>query len=652
MAKYVFVTGGVTSSLGKGITAASIGRLLKARGLHVSILKLDPYINVDPGTMSPYQHGEVFVTDDGAETDLDLGHYERFIDENLTQLSNVTTGRIYQAVIAKERRGDYLGGTVQVIPHITNEIKERIGRVARDGDPDVVIVEVGGTVGDIESLPFLEAIRQMRKDVGRANVLYVHVTLLPELAATGELKTKPTQHSVKELRGIGIQPDVIVLRSDHPVSDEIREKIALFTDVAPEAVIPAETAETIYEVPLLFEDAGLGRLIVRDLGLGDPDAAPDLASWRALVDRIKAPKPTLEIALVGKYIELPDAYLSVTESLKHAAWANGVDAKVRWVDSEALTHDNLHDRLDGAAGILVPGGFGHRGIEGKVLAAHYARDHRIPYLGLCLGLQCAVIEFAREVIGTTDANSTEFDMFTQHPVIDFMPDQRELEDKGGTMRLGLYPARLTPGSRGGRGLRPGGHLRAAPSPLRGEQSLPPDPRGGGHGPVRPVAGRPPRRDRRTRRSPLVRGEPVPPRVQEPAGAPAPAVRRLRRECHRGPRRARARPPGARVCPGGRALPGEGRAHAGPDGRCGGRPLLTRGGFGRSPSMARPTSPASAVAQSSSRLASRLRSPRGRWQQPRSDPAHPRLRCGCRLDHRRTLRRCSLATDPARVGETR
>jgi len=447
VAKYVFVTGGVTSSLGKGITAASIGRLLKARGLHVSILKLDPYINVDPGTMSPYQHGEVFVTDDGAETDLDLGHYERFIDENLTQLSNVTTGRIYQAVIAKERRGDYLGGTVQVIPHITNEIKERITRVARDGSPDVVIVEVGGTVGDIESLPFLEAIRQLRKDVGRANVLYVHVTLLPALAATGELKTKPTQHSVKELRGIGIQPDVIVLRSDSEVPDEIREKIALFTDVDVDAVIPAPTAETIYEVPLQFEDHGLGRRIVRELGLGDPEAEPDLASWRTLVEKIKRDKPELEIALVGKYIELPDAYLSVTEALKHAGWAHDVDVKVRWVDSEALTKENLHQALDGAAGIVVPGGFGHRGIEGKVLAAHFARDHKVPYLGLCLGLQCAVIEFAREVVGSKDVNSTEFDMFTSNPVIDFMPDQRELEDKGGTMRLGLYPAKLTPGSK-------------------------------------------------------------------------------------------------------------------------------------------------------------------------------------------------------------
>ncbi len=447
MAKYVFVTGGVTSSLGKGITAASIGRLLKSRSVSVSVLKLDPYINVDPGTMSPYQHGEVFVTDDGAETDLDLGHYERFIDENLSQLSNVTTGRIYQAVIAKERRGDYLGGTVQVIPHITNEIKERIQRVSRDGGADVVIVEVGGTVGDIESLPFLEAIRQMRKDVGRENVVYVHVTLLPALQATGELKTKPTQHSVKELRGIGIQPDVIILRSDHPVSDEIREKIALFTDVAPEAVIPAETAATIYEVPLMFEEAGLGDLLVRDLGLAGIADAPDLASWRDLVERIKRRKPELEIALVGKYIELPDAYLSVTESLKHAGWANDVDVQVRWVSSETLSDESVERELAGVAGVLVPGGFGHRGIEGKVVAARWARDRRVPYLGLCLGLQCAVIEFARDVTGSRDVNSTEFDMFTEHPVIDFMPDQRGLEEKGGTMRLGLYPARLTPGSK-------------------------------------------------------------------------------------------------------------------------------------------------------------------------------------------------------------
>jgi len=447
MAKYVFVTGGVTSSLGKGITAASVGRLLKARGLNVSVLKLDPYINVDPGTMSPYQHGEVFVTDDGAETDLDLGHYERFIDENLSQLSNVTTGRIYQAVIGKERRGDYLGGTVQVIPHITNEIKERIQRIGSDGHTDVVIVEVGGTVGDIESLPFLEAIRQMRKDVGRRNVIYIHVTLLPALMATGELKTKPTQHSVKELRGIGIQPDVIVLRSDHPVSDEIRDKIALFTDVATEAVIPAETAATIYEVPLMFEEAGLGSLLVRELGLEGSAEEPDLGAWRELVELIKRPKPQLEIGLVGKYIELPDAYLSVTESLKHAGWAHEVDVKVRWVDSESVTRETVAERLEGLAGIVVPGGFGHRGIEGKILAARYARQNKVPFLGLCLGLQCAVIEFARDALGTDDANSTEFDMFTEHPVIDFMADQRTMQEKGGTMRLGLYPARLTPGSK-------------------------------------------------------------------------------------------------------------------------------------------------------------------------------------------------------------
>ncbi|MGZ6260751.1 MAG: CTP synthase [Candidatus Limnocylindrales bacterium] len=447
MAKYVFVTGGVTSSLGKGITAASIGRLLKSRGLSVSILKLDPYINVDPGTMSPYQHGEVFVTDDGAETDLDLGHYERFIDENLTQLSNVTTGRIYQAVIAKERRGDYLGGTVQVIPHITNEIKERIQRVARDGRADVVIVEVGGTVGDIESLPFLEAIRQLRKDVGRTNVLYLHVTLLPALAATGELKTKPTQHSVKELRGIGIQPDVIVLRSDQPVSDEVREKIALFCDVAPDAVITAETAQTIYEVPLLLEAQGLGDLVVRDLGLQEQARPADLTAWRALVERIKRSKPELEIALVGKYIELPDAYLSVSEALRHAGWANERNVRIRWVDSEALTAENVAERLEGVAGVLVPGGFGHRGIEGKVLAARFARQGDVPYLGLCLGLQCGVIELARDVAGAPEANSTEFDIFTPDPVIDFMPDQRELEEKGGTMRLGLYPAKLTLGSK-------------------------------------------------------------------------------------------------------------------------------------------------------------------------------------------------------------
>jgi len=447
MAKYVFVTGGVTSSLGKGITAASIGRLLKSHGLSVSILKLDPYINVDPGTMSPYQHGEVYVTDDGAETDLDLGHYERFIDESLTQLSNVTTGRVYQAVIAKERRGDYLGGTVQVIPHITNEIKERIQRVGRDGRADVVVVEVGGTVGDIESLPFLEAIRQLRNDVGRTNVVYVHVTLLPALASTGELKTKPTQHSVKELRSIGIQPDVIVLRSDFPVTDDIRDKVALFCDVRVEAVITATTAETIYEVPLFFEKQGLDGLLIDRLEFGWKAQPAELDAWRGLVQLIKRTKPVIEIALVGKYVELPDAYLSVSEALRHAGWANGRTVRIRWVDSEELTPETVETALAGVAGILVPGGFGHRGIEGKVLAVQRARESGRPFLGLCLGLQCAVIEFARHMLGATDANSTEFDLFTQHPVIDFMPDQRDMEEKGGTMRLGQYPARLSPGSK-------------------------------------------------------------------------------------------------------------------------------------------------------------------------------------------------------------
>ena len=449
MPKYVFVTGGVTSSLGKGITAASIGRILKARGVHVSILKLDPYLNIDPGTMSPYQHGEVFVTDDGAETDLDLGHYERFIDENLSQASNVTTGRIYSSVIAKERRGDYLGGTVQVIPHITNEIKERIARVTRDGgDPDaVVVVEVGGTVGDIESLPFLEAIRQMRKDVGRRNVLYVHVTLLPQIAATGELKTKPTQHSVKELRSIGIQPDVIVLRTDHAFEEDLLEKVALFTDVDSRAVIPLKTARTIYEVPLLLERAGLGRLIAEELDI--PASEPDLGEWEDLVARIREPRPRLEIAVVGKYTQLPDAYLSVVESLGHAALHHRLDVRIRWVAAEHLERipaEAVADELRGVGGVLVPGGFGYRGIEGKIRAIRWARRERVPFLGLCLGLQCAVIELGREVLGTDDVNSTEFNAFTAHPVIDLMPDQQNVEDKGGTMRLGLYPAVLEAGS--------------------------------------------------------------------------------------------------------------------------------------------------------------------------------------------------------------
>ncbi|MDQ3879739.1 MAG: CTP synthase, partial [Chloroflexota bacterium] len=393
---------------------------------------------------------EVFVTDDGAETDLDLGHYERFIDENLTQASNVTTGRIYSSVIAKERRGDYLGATVQVIPHITNEIKERIARVGRESgatDNGVVIVEVGGTVGDIESLPFLEAIRQMRKDVGRRNVVYVHVTLLPHIGATGEVKTKPTQHSVKELRSIGIQPDVIVLRTDHAIDEDLRDKVALFTDVDSPAVIPLRTAKSIYEVPLLLERAGLGKLLARELEI--PGGEPDLAEWQELVARIKAPRTPIELAVVGKYTQLPDAYISVVEALGHAALHHRLDVRIRWVNSEQLERlepDEVAQRLTGVAGLVVPGGFGYRGIEGKVRAIRWARRERVPFLGLCLGLQCAVIEFGREVLQTDDVNSTEFNVFTEHPVIDLMPDQHDVHDKGGTMRLGLYPARLEDGS--------------------------------------------------------------------------------------------------------------------------------------------------------------------------------------------------------------
>jgi CTP synthase len=442
--KYIFVTGGVVSSVGKGITVASIGRLLKARDVTVSIQKLDPYINVDPGTMSPYQHGEVFVTDDGAETDLDLGHYERFIDENLTKGCNVTTGQIYSSVIAKERRGDYLGGTIQVIPHITNEIKERIQRVARQSNAQVVIVEVGGTVGDIESLPFLEAIRQMRKDVGKDNVLYIHVALLPHIASTGELKTKPIQHSVKELRGIGIQPDVIVCRSDYPVTHELKEKIALFCDVSEQAVVSLATAETIYEVPLVLEDAGLGGYLVRELRL---QAGPvQIEGWRALVEKIKRPKPSLTIAIVGKYVGMPDAYLSVAEAVRHAALYHDRSVDIKWIDSSDLEAGQVAMRLEGLDGIVVPGGFGHRGVEGKVRASRFAREQRVPYLGLCLGMQVAVIDIAREVLHSTLPNSTEFNQFTKYPVIDLMPDQRDISDKGGTMRLGVWPCRLTPGT--------------------------------------------------------------------------------------------------------------------------------------------------------------------------------------------------------------
>lgn len=440
MTKFIFVTGGVVSSLGKGITAASLGCLLKNRGLKVAIQKFDPYINIDPGTMSPYQHGEVFVTDDGAETDLDLGHYERFIDVPLSKNSNVTTGKIYWSVINKERKGDYLGGTVQVIPHITNEIKERIYRVARETHPDVVITEIGGTVGDIESLPFLEAIRQMRSDIGRENVIYIHVTLVPFLAASGEQKTKPTQHSVKELRGIGIQPNVLVCRSERELSNEMKEKLALLCDIEREAIIQVIDASTIYEVPLNVQKEGLDDIVLRQLGIEAPEA--DMAEWGAMVEKIKTPTQETEIAIVGKYVELPDAYLSVAEALRHAGTEFGAKVRIRWVNAEEVEEKSPEELLQGLDGILVPGGFGDRGIEGKIEAIRYARENKVPFLGICLGMQCAVIEFARNVCGMERANSTEFDPHTPYPVIDLLPEQKDIEDKGGTMRLGISPVKL------------------------------------------------------------------------------------------------------------------------------------------------------------------------------------------------------------------
>lgn len=443
--KYIFVTGGVVSSLGKGITAASLGRLLKSRGYRVTIQKFDPYINIDPGTMSPYQHGEVFVTDDGAETDLDLGHYERFIDINLSKNSNTTTGKIYQSVINKERRGDYLGGTVQVIPHITNEIKERVFRVGQQDNADFVITEIGGTVGDIESLPFLEAIRQVKKDVGKNDVLYIHVTLVPYISAAGELKTKPTQHSVKELRSIGISPDIIVCRSEKPISKEMREKMAMFCDVDPDAVIQNLTARSIYEVPMLMEEQGLDTIVLRKLEM--EDKPKDMQGWHDMVARIlKKYNKKVTIAVVGKYVALQDAYISITESLRHAAVANETELDIHWVNAEEIEADDtdMDKIMAGVDGILVPGGFGNRGIEGKIKAIQYAREHKIPFFGICLGMQCAVIEFARHVCGMADANSSEFNPNSTHPVIDLMPEQLDVEDLGGTMRLGLYPCKVYP----------------------------------------------------------------------------------------------------------------------------------------------------------------------------------------------------------------
>lgn len=442
MTKFVFVTGGVVSSIGKGIVAASLGRLLKSRNYSVSILKLDPYINVDPGTMSPFQHGEVFVTQDGAETDLDLGHYERFTDTSMSRLNSVTTGSIYQAVINKERRGDYNGGTVQVIPHITNEIKERIMRVARDTTPDVVITEIGGTVGDIESLPFLEAIRQFRKEVGRQNVLYMHVTLIPWIASAGEMKTKPTQHSVKELRSIGIQPDILVCRCDRPLPNGLKQKLSEFCDVPAECVITAQDAKSIYEVPLIVEQEGLAEQVLDLLQM--EQRIPDLVEWQTLVERLYSPKYQVEIAIVGKYVRLSDAYLSVVEALRHGAIATDGELVLRWVNSETLEVEDVEKHLEGVDGIIVPGGFGTRGIDGKIAAINYARERHIPFLGLCLGMQCSVIEWARNVAGFTDANSAEFDPKTTNPVINLLPEQQDVVDLGGTMRLGLYTCRVLP----------------------------------------------------------------------------------------------------------------------------------------------------------------------------------------------------------------
>jgi len=441
--KFIFITGGVVSSLGKGITAASLGATLKSRGLRVSMQKLDPYINVDPGTMSPYQHGEVFVLDDGSETDLDLGHYERFVDVNLTGASNITTGMIYADVIARERKGDYLGATVQVIPHITNAIKDSIKHAAKASNADVVIVEVGGTVGDIESLPFLEAIRQLKTDVGKRNVFYVHVTLVPIIRGT-EFKTKPTQHSVKELRSIGIQPDAIVCRCERPVGNDLKDKIALLCDVERDLIVSIHDVESIYEVPLMIEESGLPEAICRQLGLDG--RTPDLSGWKQLVARIKAPRANVRVAIVGKYVALPDAYLSVVEAINHAGFQQQVKVDIKWVLSDNLSGD-LSRELGDVDGIVVPGGFGYRGIEGKIAASRYARKNGVPYLGLCLGMQCSVIDVAREALGTDDVNSTEFDAFTRHPVIDLMEEQKGLTAYGGTMRLGIYPCKLKPGTK-------------------------------------------------------------------------------------------------------------------------------------------------------------------------------------------------------------
>lgn len=444
MTKYIFVTGGVVSGLGKGITAASLGRLLKARGLKVAAQKLDPYINVDPGTMSPYQHGEVYVTEDGAETDLDLGHYERFIDEDLNKYSNLTTGKVYWNVLNKERRGEYLGSTVQVIPHITNEIKDFVYRVGKKTAADVVITEIGGTIGDIESQPFLEAVRQISLEVGRENSLFIHVTLVPFLKGSDEHKSKPTQHSVKELQGMGIAPDIIVLRCDEPLEEAIFRKISLFCNVKPDCVIENITLPNLYEAPLMLEKSNFSAVVCRELGLNAPE--PDLREWTQMVQRIKARPYSVDIGLVGKYVGLHDAYLSVAEALRHAGYFHNTHIKIHWIDSEKITEENVEETLSGLDGILVPGGFGNRGVEGMILAAKYARENKLPYLGICLGMQIAVIEYVRNVAGIPDANSGEFDEQCRHKIIDFMPGQSEDIDKGGTLRLGAYPCQIKAGT--------------------------------------------------------------------------------------------------------------------------------------------------------------------------------------------------------------
>ena len=571
-AKFIFVTGGVVSSLGKGLASASMGALLESRGFSVALQKLDPYINIDPGTMSPFQHGEVYVTDDGTETDLDLGHYERFTHAELNRNSNFTTGKIYYSVIQKERRGDYLGGTVQVVPHITNEIKESILSVA--GGVDVVITEIGGTIGDIESLPFLEAIRQMRQDVGRNNVIYVHLTLVPYIRAAGELKSKPTQHSVKELLQIGIQPDILLCRTEHPLPEDLKKKIALFCNVDRDAVIAARDVETIYEVPLLLHREGLDDKIVQLLGL--EDRGQDLSRWEEIVRKVKHPTYQTTIGLVGKYVDLRESYKSLNEALTHGGAANDARVNIQWLDSEEIERHGAERFLEGVDGVLVPGGFGDRGIEGKIEAVRYARVSGVPFLGICLGMQCAVIEFARNVCGLSQANSSEFDPRTPDPVIyllerwrdyrdDSIQERDETSDKGGTMRLGAYPLHLGAGELLPRGLRHYRDLRAPPPPLRVQQPLSGAPARGGPGHRRPLPGRRPGGDRGGSGPPLVRGLPVPSRVQVAAVARPSTVPRVRPGLPAPPPEGR-RGPGL-TAPGGGILPWETTPRSRPGGSC-------------------------------------------------------------------------------------